>query len=224
MSQLPENISDLQGRELAGRMVEQQLRGWATRDPAVLAVMLAVPRHRFVPQLTLEEAYADKALPAGEGQTISQPFMVAIMTALLHLAPGQHVLEVGTGTGYQTAILAHLGAQVVTVERSAVLAETARRTLESLGLMAPIKIVAGDGSLGWAPGAPYDRILVTAGAPRIPAAYRAQLKDGGRLVIPVGGRDDQRLIVAELHGEQWSESRSVACRFVPLIGADGWAG
>jgi protein-L-isoaspartate(D-aspartate) O-methyltransferase len=235
-------------------MVEYQLRGRATRNPAVLAAMLAVPRHRFVPNLPLDEAYADKALPAAEGQTISQPYMVALMTDLLHLTPGQRVLEIGTGTGYQTAILAYLQVQVVTIERSAVLAEMARAALTRLGyrvtegdmngdaasiprgdktscvpvslpgVMGPIKIVVGDGTLGWPEDTPYDRILVTAGAPRIPAAFRGQTKDSGRIVIPVGDREDQHLIVAECRGGTWSESRSVACRFVPLIGADGWAG
>jgi protein-L-isoaspartate(D-aspartate) O-methyltransferase len=224
MSQLPTNAADTRARELARRMVEQQLRGRAAHDPAILAAMLQVPRHRFVPQLPLDDAYADKAQPAGEGQTISQPYMVSLMTELLHVAPAQRVLEVGTGTGYQTAILVYLGAQVVSIERSPALADQARATLAAVGYGAGVKIVVGDGTLGWPQGAPYDRILVTAGAPRIPDALRAQVNDGGRIVIPVGDRDDQRLIVAELRGGQWFETRSVACRFVPLIGAEGWAG
>ena len=207
-------------------MVEQQLRGRATGDEAILAAMRAIPRHPFVPQLSLNEAYADKAQPTAEGQTISQPYMVALMTDLLRVTsgpPGLRVLEVGTGAGYQTAILAHLRATVVSMERSAALADRARSTLANLGLMAQVKIAVADGTLGWPEDAPYDRILVTAGAPHIPAAYRAQLKDGGRIVVPVGDRSEQTLLVAERHGEEWEERPSVACRFVPLVGADGWA-
>ena len=206
----------------AAWMVRNQIEARGVRDPRVLEAMRRVPRHRFVPDLPAELAYTDKALPTRDGQTISQPYIVAFMTELLRVRPGLRVLEVGTGSGYQTAVLACMGAQVVSIEQNANLAESATRTIEDLGLDGSVTIVHGDGSLGWAAGAPYDRILVTAAAPRLPRALREQLADGGRIVIPIGGRRREHLIVFERNGDHWSQQRSIPCVFVPLIGEDSW--
>ena len=205
-------------------MVDRQLRRRGVTDEATLEAMLQVPRHRFVSGINARFAYADKALPTADGQTISQPYMVALMTELLGVERGYRVLEIGTGSGYQTAILAHIGADVVSVERSTPLAAAAEQRLESLGCSEQVRIVVGDGTRGRQEEAPYDRILVTAAAPRVPAAYREQLVDGGRIVIPLGDRDVQRLTVLDRHGEQWTRTQSTACRFVPLVGVDGWQG
>lgn len=212
-------------------MVDRQLRARGVRDEAVLAAMANVPRHRFVPTAHRAEAYADRALPNAEGQTISQPYIVGLMTELLDLAPPAdagvarplRVLEIGTGSGYQTAILVALGAKVATIERNARLSAAAQRLLTELDYAGSVSFHIGDGTLGWAAEAPYDRILVTAAAPQVPPAYRRQLANFGKIVIPVGGRQgDQALFVVERHGEQWRQSRSTGCVFVPLIGQDGW--
>jgi protein-L-isoaspartate(D-aspartate) O-methyltransferase len=203
-------------------MVERQLRRRGVTEEAVLEAMLKVPRHCFVAAGHLRSAYADKALPTAEGQTISQPYMVALMTESLMVRAGLKILEIGTGSGYQTALLAHMGGDVLSVERSATLAESAKWRLQNLGYGDSTRIVVGDGTRGWPREAPYDRILVTAGAPRVPAAYREQLVDGGRIVIPLGDRSVQQLTILECHGDQWTRTQSTACRFVPLIGEDGW--
>jgi protein-L-isoaspartate(D-aspartate) O-methyltransferase len=211
------------------KMVRTQLQARGVRSQAVLDAMRAVPRHLFVPELSIEKAYSDRALPTAAGQTISQPYIVARMTELLSVQPGMKVLEVGTGSGYQTAILACMGAEVVTVERSPELLEWARNALaevcpEVLGTFgAPIRMLLADGSMGAAEDAPYDRILVTAAAPRVPKAYEAQLTDPGRLVIPLGDRYTQTLTIIDRQGDQFTATNDVACRFVPLIGEDGWA-
>lgn len=204
-------------------MIDQQLRARGIRNLRVLEAMATVPRHVFVPNVEPTQAYADRALPTIEGQTISQPYIVALMTELLQVEAGLKVLEIGTGSGYQTAILVHLGAVVVTVERSAALAARARATLEALSLSTGVSMVVGDGTRGCLDHAPYDRILVTAGAERLPQAYRGQVVDGGRIVIPVGDRRDQRMVVLDRQGDDWSRYSSIACRFVPLVGEDGWS-
>lgn len=209
-------------QSFAQSMVNEQLRARGLTDERVCQAMINVPRHRFVPHIRVDEAYADKALPTAEGQTISQPYMVALMTELLWINPGHKVLEIGTGSGYQTAILAELGATVVTVERVPGLLESAKRILSELELDSSIHFVEGDGTLGYADAAPYDRILVTAGARHLPEALKVQLADGGRIVVPVGGRYEQRLLVYTLNDGRWSKAKSVACRFVPLIGVQGW--
>ena len=203
-------------------MVANQLVSRGIRDPRVLDAMARVPRHLFVPAEAVPLAYADRALPIGHGQTISQPYMVAVMTEALTLRGGERVLEIGTGSGYQAAILAELARDVVTIERRPELAEAARTRLASLGYK-NITVVVADGTAGEA-GIPYDAILVTAGAPRVPASLRAQLADGGRLVIPIGTHGQQDLTVIARSGGVFVESVHEGCVFVPLVGREGWPG
>lgn len=207
---------------MAARMVQDQLRRRLIRDESVLQVMAQTPRHLFVPKSYRDRAYDDCALPTSDGQTISQPYIVARMTEMLNVLPGDHVLEVGTGSGYQAAVLAGLGARVVTVERNEYLSTTARKTLESLDLDADITFCVGDGTLGWPDMAPYDAILVTAAAPVTPDSLKNQLSDGGRIVIPLGDRRHQRLTCVRRRGDQWSEQHGEGCVFVPLVGREGW--
>jgi protein-L-isoaspartate(D-aspartate) O-methyltransferase len=206
-------------------MVETQLRRRGIRDQRVLEAMLQVPRHEFVPPQLLREAYEDHPLPIGGGQTISQPYMVAAMIEALALrGPDQEkerVLEVGTGSGYEAAVLARLAAEVYTIEYDAGLARTARDRLAHMGF-GNITVVEGDGSLGYLPAAPYHGILVAAAAPEVPERLFEQLTEGGRLVIPVGGRDWQELrLIRKLDGRPVI-TRLGQCRFVPLLGAYGW--
>ena len=204
-------------------MVAKQLRRRGVRDERVLEVMATTPREQFVPGVPTSLAYDDRALPIDAGQTISQPYMVARMTELLHVEPGDHVLEIGTGSGYQAAVLARLGARVTSIERLADLADAARATLLELGIDG-IDVRVGDGSKGDPDGAPWDGIVVTAGAPSIPHALREQLADGARLVIPVGPRYQQDLIVVERRGpSDWEEWSDGAVVFVPLVGEGGWS-
>ena len=205
-------------------MVESQLRLRGIRDERVLAAMGAIPRELFVPPSDRSNAYVDAALPIEAGQSISQPYIVARMTELLAVRPGDRVLEIGTGSGYQAAILASLGARVVSLERHAELADEARRRLELLGLADAVEIRVADGSLGDPTGGPFDGIVVTAAAPSIPEALLDQLADGGRLVIPVGPRDRQRLVVVTRHGNEWEQQSDGEVVFVPLVGAGGWPG
>lgn len=205
----------------AAEMVRDQIAARGVSDPAVLAAMRAVPRSRFVPRDLRVSAHDDRALPIGQRQTISQPFMVAHMTALLHLRPESRVLEIGTGSGYQTAVLALLARQVVTIERHPELTAQARKRLESLGFE-NIHFHTADGTLGWPGAAPYDAILVTAAAPEIPPALLAQLAPGGRLVCPAGTRDTQKLVIVSRRGDQWVYENDTPCVFVPLIGEEGW--
>ena len=210
--------------EARARMVAEQLEARGVRDRGVLQAMGRVPREAFVAPSDQWRAYADQALPIGEGQTISQPYMVAAMTAALAINTAGRVLEIGTGSGYQAAILAELAGEVISIERHAALAETARQRLAALGY-ANVTVIVGDGSIGGAPGAPYDGILVAAAAPRVPEALKRQLSDGGRLVIPVGSPGQQDLVVIRRDpGGQFFESTRDPCVFVPLIGQEGWPG
>lgn len=205
-------------------MVAGQLRARGIRDERVLQAMAAVPRETFVPESQRNDAYEDEALPIGVGQTISQPYMVARMTELLHVRPGDRILEIGTGSGYQAAILAWLGARVTSYERQATLIPDARARIDAVGLGDAVEIRLADGSLGDRVGAPWDGIIVTAAAPAIAPELRDQLADGGRLVIPVGPRDRQILTVVTRHGDEWTEEPDGACVFVPLIGKGGFDG
>ena len=204
------------------RMVEQQIVARGVRDPRVLAAMRELPRHLFLQPASWGEAYGDWALPTTCGQTISQPYIVARMLELAEIGPGHRVLEVGTGSGYQTALLSRLAREVCSVERVHELLEAAGRRLEALGAV-NVWLREGDGTLGWREFAPYDRVVVAAAAPRVPEAFKEQLGGRGVLVIPVGGASTQRLEVwrRSLAGE-WQHSRHGECRFVPLIGRDAW--
>jgi protein-L-isoaspartate(D-aspartate) O-methyltransferase len=203
-------------------MVARQLVRRGIEDPRVLEVMARIPREAFVPGAPESAAYDDRALPIDEGQTISQPYIVARMTELLAVEPGDRILEIGTGSGYQAAVLAMLGARVVTIERHAPLARGATERLDRLGIKG-VEVLVGDGSRGDPSGAPWDGILVTAGAPTVPDALREQLAVGARLVIPVGPRDQQELIVIERRSStEWSEWSDGAVIFVPLVGEAGW--
>jgi protein-L-isoaspartate(D-aspartate) O-methyltransferase len=204
------------------RMVDQQIVARGVEDILVIEAMRRVPRHRFVPPDLRPQAYEDHPLQIGCGQTISQPYMVALMTELLVLTKNDHVLEVGTGSAYQAAILAELAAAVVTIERQATLAERARDTLDDLDYE-NVEVLSGDGTLGCPERAPFDAILVTAGSPHVPASLREQLAVGGRLVCPVGGRDVQTLVKVERTPHGYREHNNISCVFVPLIGAEGWA-
>jgi len=203
-------------------MVHRQLEDRGIRDARVLAAMAKVPRHRFVDPALQSRAYGDHALPIGSGQTISQPYMVALMTEALQLSGGEKILEIGTGSGYQTAVLAEFTPRLFSIERSPELARAASGTLAALGYTNVI-LKTGDGTLGWPEHAPYDRILVTAGAPEIPPTLFAQLAPGGILVIPVGDRDIQTLevMVKQEDGTALSK-RLIECAFVPLLGREGW--
>ena len=204
-------------------MVEQQLRQRGIHDERLLAAMYKVPRHEFVSQQNWKEAYADHPLAIAEQQTTSQPYMIAAMIQAAQIKPQDRVLEVGAGSGYQTAVLAELSSQVFAVERYPSLAEAAAHTLERLGYR-NVKVVAGDGSLGLPEAAPFDAIIVSAAAPRIPPALTEQLAPGGRLVVPVGGADQQVVQFVQRDQEGNLSVRTLeGCRFVPLIGQQGFA-
>ena len=202
-------------------MVERQLRQRGIRDERVLAAMLSVPRHEFVPPESAGEAYDDRPLAIGQGQTISQPFMVAAMAEALRLSGSERVLEIGAGSGYQAAVLALLAREVQTVETHEGLALACRERLRRLGYN-NVSVHVGDGTLGWPDQAPFDAIVVTAAAPEIPPPLVAQLAEGGRLLIPVGTADEQRLLRVEKRGGELSTRPLHHCRFVPLIGQYGW--
>jgi len=205
------------------RMVEAQLVRRGIKDQRVIATMLNIPRHIFVEEAMAAQAYSDGSLPIGEKQTISQPYMVARMTEMLELTGREKVLELGTGSGYQAAVLATLADRVYTVERIRPLALKARKALDSLGLL-NVNIRIGDGTEGWPEEAPFDAILVTAGAPEVPQCLIDQLAPGGRLVIPVGDRTDQQLVrvIRNPDGSVVGDV-SLDCRFVRLIGKHGWS-
>jgi protein-L-isoaspartate(D-aspartate) O-methyltransferase len=206
----------------AERMVKLQLEKRDIRDARVLDAMRRVPRHLFVPPGSRSLAYEDHPIPIGQGQTISQPYMVAFMTQALELRGGERVLEIGTGSGYQTAILAEICREVFSIERIHELAEAAESALTALGYR-NIRLLVGDGSEGWPAQAPFDGILVAAAAPSIPQKLRDQLADNGVMVIPVGDwRRTQEILVARMTGGTVTIERSIGCRFVPLIGAGGF--
>ena len=203
------------------QMVERQIVAQGVKDARLIAAMKKVPRHLFVPEALQYQAYEDHPLPIGDGQTISQPYMVALMTEALELKGGERVLEIGTGSGYQAAILAELCGKVFTVERIDKIARRARQTLDDLKYH-NIAVRIGDGTLGWAEYAPYDRIIVTAGAPELPKAYWEQLAEGGRIAIPVGDREEQSLIIIDKKNGKELRRDFGGCVFVPLLGKDGW--
>ena len=206
---------------LRDRMVDQQIRARGVVDPRVLAAVRQVPRHLFIPQHLWDQAYNDYPLPIGADQTISQPYIVALMTEILEVKETDRILELGTGSGYQAAILAELAAQVFSIDRMGDLARHAKEMLDSLGYK-NVQIRVGDGTLGWPEESPFDAIMVTAAAPMIPARLVGQLKDGGGLVIPVGDRYSQLLQVIVKSGETTEETPLCRCVFVPLIGRNGW--
>ena len=210
-------------------MVERQLRGRGIVDETVLRVMAGLPRELFVEATEVQDAYLDSALPIASGQALSQPYIVALMSELLEPTPGMRILEIGTGSGYQAAVLAAAGCEVISIERHRGLAEAAGRTLAdpSLELAFPglsrrIRIEIGDGSLGLPESAPYDGIVVTAAAPRVPESLRLQLGDGGRMVIPIGPMRRQVLTRVTRAGEAFEVRGFGGCVFVPLIGAEGY--
>ena len=207
--------------EMRRAMVNEQIRERGLRCPRVLEAMLAVPRHEFVPAECLGVAYGDQPLPIGEGQTISQPFMVAAMTEAMELMGNERVLEVGTGSGYQAAVLSLLAREVYTLESHASLALAAQERLARLGY-ANVYVRVGDGTLGLPAAAPFDAIVVTAAAPRIPPPLVEQLAEGGRLVIPVGEAHQQELLQVRKRSGQTTAQVLYYCRFVPLVGRYGW--
>jgi len=203
------------------RMVRDQIERRGISDERVLSALRRVPREAFLPPARRHLAYSDQALEIECGQTISQPYIVALMTEAVAPGPNDRVLEIGTGSGYQTAVLAELAAEVVTLERHAALSEGARQRLDALGYR-NIDFEAGDGTLGWPDRAPYQAIIVTAAAPTCPPPLAEQLAEGGRLVIPVGNREMQTLRVFQREGERIQSNALSPCRFVPLVGAEGW--
>jgi protein-L-isoaspartate(D-aspartate) O-methyltransferase len=203
-------------------MVNDQILSRGIKEARLIDAMRTIPRHLFVPAGYRRYAYSDHPLPIGEGQTISQPYMVALMTNLLQLNGTEKVLEIGTGSGYQAAILSRLAAEVHTVEILPEVAAKARQTLDSLGFQ-HITIHVGDGSLGWPAEAPYDAILVTAAAKETPGAYFDQLKQTGRMVIPLGGQGTQTIEYWTFENNRWDSESILTVSFVPLRGADGWS-
>ena len=202
-------------------MVEHQIAARGIHDPGVLAAMLEIPRHLFIPPPYDRAAYDDNPLPIGNGQTISQPYIVALMTELLHLKPTDNVLEIGAGSGYQAAIISRLVRKLTTIERIAAIAELARTNLKSLGID-NVVVLEGDGTTGYPNNAPYKGIIITAATPTVPQPLIDQLADGGTLVAPVGGRDVQDLITIHKQGRSIIQESHGGVRFVPLIGQHGW--
>jgi len=203
------------------RMVDEQIVFRGVTDPRVLDALRTVPRHEFMPEALRADAYGDHALPIGEGQTISQPYIVAFMTELLELRGNERVLEIGTGSGYQAAVLAELCEKVFTVERVKTLADRARTVLDRLGYQR-VAMKVYDGTYGWKEAGPFDAIIVTAAAPEVPQALVEQLKVGGRLVVPVGERYSQVLLKLVKTADGIRRESHIPCIFVPLIGAYGW--
>jgi len=205
------------------RMVESQIAARGIHDPRVLAAMKEIPRHLFVPSPYDKSAYEDCPLPIGNGQTISQPYIVALMTELLMPQPTDNILEIGTGCGYQAAVLAALVSKVFSVERISEVAELAKANLKNVGCK-NVEVIVGDGTTGYLQKAPYDGIIITAATPSVPKPLIEQLAEGGRLVAPVGGREIQELIRLRKTDGFLSEERHGGVRFVPLIGECGWSG
>jgi protein-L-isoaspartate(D-aspartate) O-methyltransferase len=215
------SMSEDEFAAVRNRMVDTQIEFRGVTDPRVLTAMRRVPRHRFVPRGQWDQAYNDYPLPIGEDQTISQPYIVALMTEALELKEGDRVLEIGTGSGYQAAVLAELAAEVYSIDRLASLAEKAQKVLAELGYK-NFHVRVGDGTLGWPEEAPFDAILVTAGAPQVPRPLVEQLALEGRLVIPVGDRFSQTLTRVRKTKEGVKYDYLGGCRFVRLIGQYGW--
>lgn len=209
------------GAGARARMVAAEERSGEVTDPVVLDAMRAVPREAYVPPALRSEAYVERALPIGSGQTISQPLIVAVMTQALQLGPTDRVLEVGTGSGYQAAVLRHIVDHVVSVERIPELVELARANLDAQGVDG-VEVHCADGTLGWPGAAPYDGIVVTAGGPHVPGALLEQLAPGGRLVMPMGARGDERLVRIRVHGGVQQREDLGPVAFVPLVGEQGW--
>jgi protein-L-isoaspartate(D-aspartate) O-methyltransferase len=205
---------------LRRQMVDSQLRQRGIGDERVLGAMERVPRHEFAPERYRDQAYEDHPLPIGEGQTISQPYIVAIMLDALKLSPTDKVLEIGTGSGYVTALLAELTARVISIERHESLAESARALLAALGY-SNVNVVTGDGTQGFPEAAPYDAIVVSAAAAEVPPALITQLAEGGRMIIPVGSEDSQQLRLVRMENGQPNIEFRELCRFVPLIAGGG---
>ncbi|XXJ19454.1 protein-L-isoaspartate(D-aspartate) O-methyltransferase [Desulfovibrio caledoniensis] len=207
---------------LRERMVRDQIQARGVTDERVLAAMRELPRHVFVEEALAYKAYSDGPLPIGEGQTISQPYIVALMSELLQVEPGMKVLEIGTGSGYQAAVLAHMGAEVYTVERIKKLFHAARKRFLDMRMFS-VKLKLDDGTMGWPDEAPFDRIIVTAGGPEVPAPLVDQLADPGRMLIPVGGsRRSQSLILVEKKDGQVTREDKGGVAFVDLVGSHGW--
>ena len=213
MSSTPENFVFSNLRQL---MVDSQLRARGIADQRVLEAMARVPRHEFAPERYRDQAYEDHPVPIGEGQTISQPYIVAIMLEALALSPADRVLEVGTGSGYVTALLAELAAEVISVERHTTLADPARDLLVRMGYT-DVKVMVGDGRQGFAEGAPYDAIIVSAASADIPPALLVQMAEGARMIIPVGPPDSQQLHLIHMENSQPRITLRELCRFVPLV-------
>jgi protein-L-isoaspartate(D-aspartate) O-methyltransferase len=214
----------LESQEFApqlANMIETQLRRRGVKDAGVLTAMETVPRHEFVPEQFRARAYEDVPLPIGAGQTISQPYIVAAMTTALHVRPDERALEIGTGCGYQAAVLSQMAKEVFSVERRPELALSASERLARLGY-ANVHVHCGDGTLGLQEFAPFDAILVAAAAPAIPEPLLAQLGDGGRMILPVGNTEHQELQLIEKRGNSFHKSALEGCRFVPLVGCHGW--
>jgi protein-L-isoaspartate(D-aspartate) O-methyltransferase len=208
---------------LRKRMVEEQLIPRGIKDQRVLDVFYKVERHKFVPEVSQSSSYADYPLAIGEGQTISQPYIVALMTECLQLAGEEKVLEVGTGSGYQAAILAELAGEVYSIERFGTLANKAEDLLTSLGFT-NVHIKVGDGTLGWPEESPFERIIITAASPMVPQPLLDQLKDGGKLLLPLGETYSQVLTLIEKKGDDFEYTDICPCVFVPLVGKYGWKG
>ena len=206
---------------LRKRMVDEQLAPRGIKNKNVLEAFSNVERHKFIPEDSRSSAYADFPVPIGEGQTISQPYIVALMTECLSLTGQEKVLEIGTGSGYQAAILAGLAKEVYSVERFGKLAQSAQKTLDELGYT-NIKIKVGDGTLGWPEEAPFDRIIITAASPRIPLPLTEQLKEGGKLILPLGESFSQALTLVEKKSGKLESVQVCGCVFVPLVGKYGW--
>lgn len=210
-------------KNLREQMIEHQLIARGLRDQTVLNAVGVVPREEFIPSDLVEFAYSDSPLPIATSQTISQPYIVALMTAALELKPDERVLEVGTGSGYAAAVLSEIAKEVYTIERHKILADTARKRIEELGYE-NIQVLYGDGTLGWPEYAPFDAIVVTAGGPYVPETLKRQMAIGGRLVIPVGAflHVQQLLRIRRISEDEYKEEDLGGVRFVPLIGAAGW--
>jgi protein-L-isoaspartate(D-aspartate) O-methyltransferase len=214
-------VSDDAYLTLRAEMVEAQIQKRGVRDTRVLQAMLAVPRHEFVPEQYRGMAYSDEPLGIGEGQTISQPYIVAAMTEALGLQGSEKVLDIGTGSGYQAAVLSLLSREVYSIEYRPELARSAAARLQRLGF-SNVHVHCGDGSLGLKEFAPYNAILVAASAPKVPQPLLEQLSDQGRLIAPIGAEDHQELLLVTRRGNEYAAERREGCRFVPLLGRFGW--